>query len=372
MSNPWEMGGEWWQRAPEGKEVLGPVSYASGDIENRPTAMRVSGKGAATPCKKELILPTARGEGAGTKFAQPEVPARRRPGARAARPPSERSGRASSEHAGEPLPQPRGGQGVVKPIIVPSKYDGQTDLGEYLSHFDLCIAANGWEAPQAGMFLGLSLTGVARRLLTGVEPATEAGYWELRAALERRFQPPNQAEMYKALVRNRERKRDEQLQSFAEDILRLTRLAYPAADAVTVDSMSRDRFVEGLRDRRLRHWIFQSKPGSLEDAVANSLEAEAFLGSDRGDRETEVVRATSTTMAEQLLALTEEFASWKNRAQEEKSAPRRDGARKVTCFRCKKEGHYRRQCPVPASEAENKFLAAKAVMDLENPRPSGN
>lgn len=306
--------------------------------------------------------------------ADPLMPPQFRRKLQGERPLGENTSRNNHGTVGEERPRSAEmGKGVAKPIIVPGKYDGQTDLGEYLSHFDLCIRANGWEAPQAGMFLGLSLTGVARRLLTGLEPATEAGYWELRAALERRFQPPNQVEMYKALVRNRERRKEEPLQSFAEDVLRLTRLAYPVADAGTTDSMARDRFVEGLRDKKLRHWIFQSKPRSLEDAVANSLEAEAFLESDRGNPEPQVVRATNTTMAEQLLALTEEFAAWRGQAEAAgKRGPRRENGGTIKCFRCRKEGHYRRQCPLPASEAEKKFLTAKATLEAENPRPAGN
>ena len=254
------------------------------------------------------------------------------------------------------------GAGVRKPIIVPGKYDGATDLGEYLSHFDLCIRANGWAAAQAGMFLGLSLTGVARRLLTDVEPATEEGYWTLRAALERRFQPPNQVEMYKALLRARKRRKDEPLQSFGEDVLRLTRLSYPVADAGTTDSMARDHFLDGLKEQKLRHFIFQSKPKCLQDAVASGLEAEAFLQADTGAAEQGCVRAAGTTMGEQLQALSEQFAvmredlkTAKGASQERPYRPRQKGA----CYRCHKEGHIRINCPEPPNESDRRWEEQK-------------
>ena len=272
-----------------------------------------------------------------------------------------------------------GRKGVPKPVVMPGKFDGTTDLGEYLSHFDLCIMANQWEVEQAGMFLGLSLTGVARRLLAGLEPASETGYWELREALERRFQPRNQVEMYKALMRNRDRKGGESLQCYAEDILRLTRLAYPVADASTTDSMARDRFVEGLGDQRLRHWIFQSKPASMEDAVAYSVEADAFLQSDReGDQaRPAAVRATNTTMAEQIKALTEQVASWQadgegGRSSQYRRGGRRDDGGPRKCYRCNQPGHYRRECPVAPSEKEKQFLASRKALRTEQDTPSEN
>ena len=247
--------------------------------------------------------------------------------------------------------------GVLKPVVLPGKFDGTTDLAEYLSHFDLCIQANGWGCAQSGMFLGLSLTGVVRRLLTDAEPTTEAGYWGLRSALERRFQPPNQMEMYKTLLRNRSRRGEESLQCYAEDLRRLTRLSYPVADAGTTDSMTRDKFVEGLGDKKLRHWIFQSKPKSLDDAVANALEAEAFLSSDK-DLSGAAVRATGTTMAEQLQALTEQVAALKQPAAPYAPQNRNFGGAPRTCYKCGETGHIKRVCPVQLAEERAAAVAA--------------
>ena len=185
--------------------------------------------------------------------------------------------------------------------------------------------------------------------------------------------------MYKALMRNRERKETEPLQSFAEDVLRLTRLAYPVADAGTTDSMARDRFVEGLGDQKLRHWIFQSKPVSMEEAVAYSLEAEAFLQSDK-EKAGSVVRATNSTMAEQLKALTDEFASWRSQppprsggsGPRPRGGGRREGDGPRKCFRCGQEGHFRDTCSAIASEAEKQFLAARTAMFKEKDQRAGN
>ena len=92
---------------------------------------------------------------------------------------------------------------MAKPIFMPGKYDGSGHLTEYLAHFDLCRRVNGWNHEEAGIFLGLSLQGLARRLLGGMSPYV--GYPAMREALIARFQPKNLGEMYKAMLRGKER-----------------------------------------------------------------------------------------------------------------------------------------------------------------------
>ena len=194
---------------------------------------------------------------------------------------------------------------MEKPVVVPSKYDGSTPLAEYLAHFDLCRRVNGWDHRTAGVFLGLSLTGLARRLLSGIEPSSENGYLQLRGALVARFQPPNQAAMYKALLRNKERGKGECLQAHAEEVERYTRLAYPLADLATIDCMAKDRFVESLRDHQLQLWIHQSTATTLLEAVQVALHAEACM---RPHGAPQTVRATAQTMGEEVRVLREDAA----------------------------------------------------------------
>ena len=104
----------------------------------------------------------------------------------------------------------------------PTKYDGSTDLTDYLNHFDLCIKLNGWGLEESGMFLGLSLVGPARRLLTGRKPAKKEGYEDFRQALIERFEPTNQEETYKAFLQTRQRKENEELQALQEELMKYT------------------------------------------------------------------------------------------------------------------------------------------------------
>ena len=274
---------------------------------------------------------------------------------------------------------------MAKPIVSPGKYDGSGHLAEYLAHFDLCRRANGWDHQQAGVFLGLSLTGIARRLLGGIDPSAEDGYLRLREALVARFQPANQAAMYKAVLRSLERSKGECLQAHAENVERHTRMAYPKADLATVNIMAKDRFIDSLRDQQLQYWIYQSNPDTLIDAVQVALHAEACMGQTRGGQ---TVRAMGSTMAEGLAEVVEklEVEREANRKEREEAArfrsqwanqptPRAGGTTggrmQITaatrCFCCAGLGHIRRTCPVWKAK-----LASEGSRDTVASTPAEN
>ena len=231
-----------------------------------------------------------------------------------------------------------------KPVVMPLRFDGSGDLDDYLEHFQLCVEVNGWSEAQAGAFLGVSLMGGARRLLTGVSPSATGGFQALKDALRRRFAPRNQTESYKALLRTRIRRAEESLQDLGEDVWRMMRLAYPEADAKTLDSMGKDRFLDSLGDTQLKHWVFQSKPKTMEEAITTAVEAEAYLSVER--TRGGAARAASLSMAEELAVLSKKLEELMQTMVHGGGNPSRTrGGRKGACFGCGEEGHFRRECP---------------------------
>ncbi|MCG8046215.1 MAG: hypothetical protein JAY66_11110, partial [Candidatus Thiodiazotropha taylori] len=106
-------------------------------------------------------------------------------------------------------------------------------------------------------------------------------YDRLVAALTNRFEPENQCDIYKAQIKQRMRKKDEPLTELAQDITRLTRMAYPSAVQDLRDTLAKDCFVEALNDAELEMFVCQKEPETLEEAVRVALKYEAFSHSRR-------------------------------------------------------------------------------------------
>ena len=274
-----------------------------------------------------------------------------------------------------PTGTPRSG----RPLVMPTRYDGTSDFAEFMAHFQLCIRANAWDDEAAGMFLGLSLEGAALKILPKQAPWQKGGYMDLVQALENRFQPKNQAESHKALFRNRDRRPEEDLLTYADRLEQLVRLGYPGADNGTLNSLAKDRFLDGLRDNQLKYWILYSQPTTLANAVTVGVHAEAHIMKDREGGKTHRINATDTTMAGELGELRREFARelapLRADFMRELAALRKDmaaagtvgqgrkpPAEKRGCFLCGKEGHFKRECPLrPAEEA------ARPAATIESP-----
>ena len=254
----------------------------------------------------------------------------------------------------------------LKPVSKPTRFDGTGDLVDYFNHFDLCVKINRWSDKEAGMFLGLSLDGQARRLLSGIQPATAEGYRKLREALLLRYEPPNQKETYKALLRTRVRKPGESMQALQQELMKYTRLAYPEAEAKTVDALVLDRFLTALGDGRLKQWVYQSQPADLQAAVMTAIGAEAYLQSDADDKQR--VRSADATVTEQMKAQNDKMdkmtatlmAALDGLAKKAESTatPRK---RQTGCFHCQQEGHFKRECPLLVGQKVAEAATATAA-----------
>ncbi|CAC5378727.1 unnamed protein product [Mytilus coruscus] len=115
---------------------------------------------------------------------------------------------------------------------------------------------------------------------------------QLIAALASRFQPGNQAEMYRAQMKIKIRGRTEQIPVLGQDIKRLVRLAYPSAPIEVKEQLARDCFIDSLNDADMELTIFQAKAKNIDNAIQVALEYEAFKNGRR-KHSTKPVRAVN-------------------------------------------------------------------------------
>ncbi|VDI23612.1 Hypothetical predicted protein [Mytilus galloprovincialis] len=102
-------------------------------------------------------------------------------------------------------------------------YDGLGSWQDYIVHFEMIAEINGWDENTKALELATCLRGSAQASLSDLRPDLRRRYAHLVAALTSRFQPSNQAELYRAQMKGKSRNKDQPLPELAKDIKRVTR-----------------------------------------------------------------------------------------------------------------------------------------------------
>ncbi|KAH3700295.1 hypothetical protein DPMN_075270 [Dreissena polymorpha] len=126
-------------------------------------------------------------------------------------------------------------------IMRPATNNGFGSWSDYKAHFDACSELNIWTEKEKGLYLAVSLRGQAQGVFGNLSKQCD-DYTELVIALQERFQPPNQTELYRVQLRERKQRALENLSELAQDIRRLANLAYPTAPADVREILAKEQF----------------------------------------------------------------------------------------------------------------------------------
>ncbi|CAC5376182.1 unnamed protein product [Mytilus coruscus] len=130
-------------------------------------------------------------------------------------------------------------------------YDGLGSWQDYIVHFEMIAEINGWDENTKALELATCLRDSAQAILSDLRPDLRRSYAHLVAALTSRFQPSNQAELYRAQMKGKSRNKDQSLPEIAHDIKRVTRLAYSTAPIEVREQLARGCFIDSLNDADL-------------------------------------------------------------------------------------------------------------------------
>ncbi|CAG2228626.1 unnamed protein product [Mytilus edulis] len=140
--------------------------------------------------------------------------------------------------------------------IKPSKYDGNTSWMDYLAHFEMCA--------------------LAQAVLGDLPKEKRQIFSDLVNALEERFAPSSQTELYRVQFKECRQKASETLPGLGQSVRRLSNLAYPTAPLELRDTLAKEQFIDALVDSEMRLRIKQSRPKGLNDAIRLAVELEAY------------------------------------------------------------------------------------------------
>ena len=185
----------------------------------------------------------------------------------------------STPNVAQPSPQ---ASGSVK--VKPATFDGTGSWLDYRAHFDAVAEINRWSQTEKGLYLAVSLRGQAQGVFGNLLTQSK-NYDMLVQALEQRFAPPNQTELYRVQLRERRQTASETLSALGQDIRRLTNLAYPTAPNDVRDTLAKEQFIDALHSSDMRLRVKQARPSDLNDAVRHAVELEAYNRAERRKQE---------------------------------------------------------------------------------------
>jgi len=174
-------------------------------------------------------------------------------------------------------------------------YDGSSNWLDYKAHFEVVAELNKWSYHEKGLYLAASLRGQAQGVFGNLGKTND--YLTLVTALEERFAPPNQTELYRVQLRERRQKATESLSELGQDVRRLTNMAYPTAPADVRETLAKEQFIDSLISSDLRIRVKQARPKNLNDAVRHAVELEAYNRAEKKHLDSEgYLRASSENM----------------------------------------------------------------------------
>ena len=277
-------------------------------------------------------------------------------------------------------------------LVNAATYDGSSSWLDYKAHFETCAEINNWTNTEKGLYLAVALRGQAQSVMGNLSDKSK-DYDSLVKALEDRFAPPNQTELYRVQLRERRQKASESLSELGQDIRRLTNLAYPTATTELRETLAKDQFIDSLISVDMRLRIKQARPTSLNDAVRHAVELEAFNRAEKSKLESQGILNAATTSSptqeqkakqgadelQQLKSTVErlgkEFEKFIRENKYRYRQPRPVNTKQETnarwerrCFECGSKYHLRSNCPKLKSwnVVKRKAEVSKSEKDSSN------
>ena len=169
-----------------------------------------------------------------------------------------------------------GGRAAAAHFQKPPPFDGRSPWDAYKLQFEMLADVNGWSDAERATYLAVSLRESALTVLSNISPDHRGEYSALVAALDKRFGSAHQADLNRAKLKGRIRKREESLPELAESVERLTRLAYPDASTEMIEILSKYQFIDAITDEDSRLQLRHNKSETLRHALEQALELESI------------------------------------------------------------------------------------------------
>ena len=241
----------------------------------------------------------------------------------------------------------------------PSRYDGKSDLRDYLLHFTKVAKTNGWSYEDCGLELGSSLIGDARSVLGDIPEELEDDYIALVQALINCYDPDGRESKYSTEFLSRRCGPREDVATFGQDLKRLAKRAYPGWNLP--EQVLIDLFIKGLPHPRWQENVALQEPASLTKAITLATKCETFQIAKKTGRE---MMINAVPGQEDSVAVVNQVQSTPQLGnilmQQIPVDPYRpQGLKKdtVRCYQCYGLGHFSTECQYPKDYFKAYYVA---------------
>lgn len=151
----------------------------------------------------------------------------------------------------------------------PEKYNGKTNLDDYLTKFEEISHWNEWSLEEKGLQLGMSLTGSAMKAHIAMPDALRRNYHAIVQTLQDTFNPECEL-LYQEQFTLRKKLAGEDINEYANELKVLGRKAFKMMadiEGEAFNTMLINKFISGLDDRELSRWLYMAEPKTLDLAV---------------------------------------------------------------------------------------------------------
>ena len=233
--------------------------------------------------------------------------------------------------------------------VHPEYYYGDEPFDTYLEGFEACALLGNWSIMEKRLMLTTLLRGSAKTYYQALSSEVKSTYNRLISRLEARFGNGSKHEQYWITAFNSKMRKNENLTSFADELLLLARRAYPKVSESTIHQLALQQLYKSLNPEANWKCIERNFTDIMQ--AANFLETyETYSGAQpkKNVRQSQEVQFEHTLQAimdrVEILDKKKEKEDQQSRSQTPAGNYFRQDAMK-RCYNCGDKSHLSPACP---------------------------
>ncbi|UYV74968.1 hypothetical protein LAZ67_12001925, partial [Cordylochernes scorpioides] len=169
-----------------------------------------------------------------------------------------------------------------RPLVKVPTFDGQSSWTSFKTQFDVVAQANGWNVRDKASFLAAALRGPAVDVLQMIPEQLRLDFNPLIDVQDSRYGEEHYQQLHVVKFKNRLQEKKESLQDLANDIRRLSRLAFRTYPSETQDFMAQQQFIDAIGDPETQKFARLSSATTLQETLVQAMKHEATQQASRG------------------------------------------------------------------------------------------